>query len=129
MMTMEATLVKCRLRPARRALSESREHTQGQTGSCEVEGLQRCLRLATCCFALSAERTRQQPPPQALQSPCLPLGESWADGTALALGTAAHTTELHTELAGRPGKLHVRCIVLWTDTLFSQTAACILCCL
>lgn len=35
---MEATLTKPWLRPARRALSESCEHTQGQTDSCEVKG-------------------------------------------------------------------------------------------
>lgn len=29
--------------------------------------------------------------------------EPWADGTAVALGTAAHTPELHVELAGGPG--------------------------
>lgn len=52
MMTMVATLVKCRLRPARRALSESREHTQGHTSSCEVEGLQRCLRLGNLLHSL-----------------------------------------------------------------------------
>lgn len=38
MRTMEATLVKPWLRPARRALILSCEHMQGQTNSCEVKG-------------------------------------------------------------------------------------------
>lgn len=128
MRTMEATLVKPWLRPARRALGESWEHTQGQRNSFQVKGTQLCLRLAPCCIRSCSGKDWTAASSTGLQPSPLPLGESWADGSALAslaLGPAAHTNEHHTELAGKTWEApHQPCS--YVDTLFSQTT-CILC--
>lgn len=90
MMVRKVTLVKYWRKPSS-ALTEAREQLEDRL----TAGKWRSLTDLELVFPLAVRRTR------AVSSPS--RKEPWADGTAVALGTAAHTSELHVELAGGPG--------------------------
>lgn len=88
MMVRKVTLVKYWLKPQQVLSEPVRSKDRLQRGSEPLAGSELVFPLAVGRTGTVSSPSRKEP---------------WADGTAVALGTAAHTPELHVELAGGPG--------------------------